>query len=217
VAWRETPTDRRSFALRVRAVRAVLTKDKHGKTLAIRGALWSAKASWQIQGETEARPSLFVTLLGHGDDEDDCADDLAWLKTQDPAFYGGLHFYTFDMTTFGSEPGRDGAHLLVLWRLAQQMLGVRYHEPSPRPLRRSAERQGLTDSGVVVVRLRRPEHVSQHGDPGEAHYSHRFIVSGHWRNQAVKGGHRLTWIAPYVKGDPELPLVVKPHVVVVDR
>jgi hypothetical protein len=170
-----------------------------------------------FQGETEARPSLLITLLGHGDDGDDCAGDLAWLKAEDPAFYGGLHFYDVYHWPFGEQPGlKDNAHLLVLWRLAQQMLGVRYHEPSPRPLRRSQERQGLTDSGVVV-RLRRPEHVSRHEDEGEARYSHRFIVSGHWRNQAVRDGHRLTWIAPYVKGDPDLPLVVKQRVVVVDR
>jgi hypothetical protein len=47
----------------------------------------------------------------------------------------------------------------------------------------------------------------------EANYSHRFIVSGHWRNQWYASGqvHRQIWISPYVKGPEDQPLVVRPR------
>lgn len=41
---------------------------------------------------------------------------------------------------------------------------------------------------------------------------HRFIVSGHWRGQAYGPNHserRRQWIAPFVKGPRDKPLVLK--------
>lgn len=43
-------------------------------------------------------------------------------------------------------------------------------------------------------------------------YDHRFIVSGHWREQAYGPNHserRRQWIAPFVKGPRDKPLVLK--------
>lgn len=67
-----------------------------------------------------------------------------------------------------------------------------------------------------MVTLRRKKAVDPHGmehevDHQPANYSHRFIVSGHWRNQWLPsvGLHRQQWIAPFVKGPDEAPLIVK--------
>jgi hypothetical protein len=66
----------------------------------------------------------------------------------------------------------------------------------------------------VIVRLRREAGDEPPGEEnGEANYSHRFIVSGHWRNQWYPSEklHRQIWISPYVKGPEDKPLIVRPR------
>jgi hypothetical protein len=82
-------------------------------------------------------------------------------------------------------------------------------------LRRSL-RSGLK-SEVVVVRLRRKSLDEPHEDNGEeggVAWSHRWLVSGHWRNQWLPSRtcHRLQWIHGYVKGPAHKALVVKDRV-----
>lgn len=97
-------------------------------------------------------------------------------------------------------------------RLSQQQIATRDELRPDRAERRRNQREGFHERDVVVVRLRR-ETNAPHDDhvPGEANYSHRFIVSGHWRNQwyAASGVHRQIFIAPFVKGDESLPLVIR--------
>ena len=57
-----------------------------------------------------------------------------------------------------------------------------------------------------------PERVTSDGVRKYRPYDHRFIVSGHWREQPCGPNHgerRRKWIAPYVKGPRDKPLVVK--------
>ena len=69
---------------------------------------------------------------------------------------------------------------------------------------------------VQVVQLRRAARPPQQGDgqqPEDAptkEWAHRWVVSGHWRNQACgpkSGDRRLTYILPYVKGPDDKPLL----------
>lgn len=50
-------------------------------------------------------------------------------------------------------------------------------------------------------------------EAGDGNYSHRWIVQGHWRNQPYKENgetvHKVIWIAPYVKGPDDKPLIFK--------
>lgn len=98
-------------------------------------------------------------------------------------------------------------------RLMQQQISARHPERPDRSQRRSAGRYGFPDREVVVVRLRREQAEPQEPSGESAHYSHRFIVGGHWRNQWYPASqvHRQIWISPYVKGDESLPLVVRPR------
>lgn len=67
---------------------------------------------------------------------------------------------------------------------------------------------------VRVIQLRRSErkHHDENESPEAAearHYSCRWVVSGHWRNQPFGIGHsqrRLIFISPYVKGPDNQPL-----------
>lgn len=73
---------------------------------------------------------------------------------------------------------------------------------------------------VTIVSLRRRHYVSDEEREAEAReYSHRWIVRGHMRNQAVgprnaEGGqrHERVYIAPYIKGPEDKPLVLKDRV-----
>jgi hypothetical protein len=73
---------------------------------------------------------------------------------------------------------------------------------------------------VTCASLRRVRYLSEAEREAEAReYSHRWIVRGHMRNQPVgprnaKGGqkHIRVWIAPYVKGPEDKPLILKDRV-----
>lgn len=74
---------------------------------------------------------------------------------------------------------------------------------------------------ISVLRLRRiqPNHEDEGTKDTESRaYSHRWIVSGHFRNQAVGQNwseHRVIWIPPYVVGPAGKPLVIKEKVTVI--
>jgi hypothetical protein len=102
----------------------------------------------------------------------------------------------------------------VFFRLVMQRIAdVSVLNPD-RATRKRAKRAGV-GSSVNVVRLRRPEHLS---DPGPDHHkvewSHQWIVSGHWRWQWYPSiqAHRQIWISPYVKGPEGKELIIKPRV-----
>jgi hypothetical protein len=97
------------------------------------------------------------------------------------------------------------------WRLMSQL--VMTPEPLPRQARRQRQRDERIDT-VKVLKLRRYRHRMDHESEGPGiEYSHRWVVEGHWRNQPygpkANPEYRQIWIAPYVKGPDDKPLVVK--------
>ena len=103
---------------------------------------------------------------------------------------------------------------LCFWTLCQQPLAVVERKPAERATRRRLEKSGspLDVSAIRVVELRRVVHKAT-TEPGAepVEWSHRWIVSGHWRNQWLpsQGRHRLQWIHSFVKGPDDKPLIVK--------
>lgn len=72
-------------------------------------------------------------------------------------------------------------------------------------------------AAVKVVELRRPPKGKHEGCGDAIEHSHRWIVSGHYRNQACGSGHRdrkRIWVPPFVKGPADKPLVKKDTVFV---
>lgn len=95
----------------------------------------------------------------------------------------------------------------------------------PRALRRLGVREGVlppspsTDGTINVVTLRREARaaVAAH-DQAEAEgraYRHQWWVSGHIRSQwyPSEQAHHLKWIAPYLKGPPDAPVLPKVYAV----
>lgn len=102
---------------------------------------------------------------------------------------------------------------IVLWTLIQQPLADVVDRPPPREHVRRAKKEGRTrpPSNIRIVNLRRAKGPSTPHPDVEHNWTHQWIVSGHWRNQwlASVKEHRLQWIAPYVKGPADKPLIVK--------
>ena len=83
-----------------------------------------------------------------------------------------------------------------------------------RPERRDVMRRKAVDLGeeITFVTLRRPE--PRPRKPSEENgssvdWKHRWIVSGHYRAQwfPSEAAHHVIWIAPYLKGPEDAPLV----------
>ena len=129
----------------------------------------------------------------------------------------------FGMTFDGNEVDENGDPTGAAWwwsviqttfRLMQQRIAHKGFMRPDRASRRDAKKLGLPDENeIVVVRLRREQGERNEPSGEEANYSHRFIVSGHWRNQwySREQLHRQIWISPFVKGPPDRPLIVRPR------
>lgn len=91
--------------------------------------------------------------------------------------------------------------------------GVVEHEiwEATRQLQRQARRKGGVLDPVTIVRLPKRHYVTDGDGHTLTEWSHRWMVTGHWRKQwyAKAEVHRPKWIAPYVKGPDDKPLLVK--------
>jgi hypothetical protein len=100
--------------------------------------------------------------------------------------------------------------LTAYWlMLGQTVADVREAE-IPRAFGKRAVRAGIP-ARVTVVQLRRNDQAARRDGETLVEWSRRWVVRGHWRNQACGAGrteHRLIWIAPFMKGPADRPLVV---------
>lgn len=113
----------------------------------------------------------------------------------------------------------DRGRLAALWTMAQQPRICPPTTTHPdRPTARRVKAAGLPPEAgdVRVIDLRRPSGATP-GSSSTVEYSHRWMVSGHWRNQWMPASktHRAQWIAPHVKGPEDKPLVVREDVRVI--
>lgn len=113
----------------------------------------------------------------------------------------------------------DARHLLSLWMLMKQRVAGATRVEASRSLRRRAVRTSPDFGVITVVDLRRqvvrdPDAPETEPGEGPPEWSHRWIVSGHWRRQYYPsdGVHRPIWIAPFVKGPEDAPLILKDRV-----
>ncbi|MFG2676997.1 hypothetical protein [Streptomyces sp. NPDC048445] len=106
------------------------------------------------------------------------------------------------------------AALASAWLLMQQPLLIdRTRERADKPTSRAYARDGLPTPDVTVVDLRRqytPQDQDPDADGNGRHYRHRWVVSGHWRNQAhgpEQSLRRQTWVPAHMKGPDGAPLL----------
>lgn len=104
--------------------------------------------------------------------------------------------------------------LAATWLLMQQpTLSERSIERPEKSVRSSLARAGMSDPEVSIIDLRRlyvPEDRDPGGESNGRAYRHRWVVSGHWRDQPYgpeRSLRRKTWIPAYVKGPDGAPLL----------
>jgi hypothetical protein len=94
---------------------------------------------------------------------------------------------------------------------AQANLAETEQQPTNRMERRRTERAGLPARDVRIVRLRRSIAADRDAEQTGAgrEWRHRWVVRGHWRNHWYPSisDHRPPWIAPYLKGPADAPLI----------
>jgi len=98
-------------------------------------------------------------------------------------------------------------YVLALWILLGQTVTSATEADIDRAARKRAGRAAIPPKVTVITLRRRASGQSE----GETHveWTHRWIVRGHWRNQYYpsENTNRLIWIAPYVKGPDDAPLI----------
>lgn len=113
------------------------------------------------------------------------------------------------------EGDTDSDHAAVLLTAAglaflDQRILVAPQERIDRHTRKRLEREGYQCEPLVrVVELRRKQAKSEHhGESDPVEWSHRWIVSGHWRQQWYPrlNANQPIWVMPYVKGPEDKPL-----------
>lgn len=109
------------------------------------------------------------------------------------------------------------ATLGATWILMQQPTMATPRTVSPKTTRKWVRKDAPSE--VTIIDLRRMQTVRE-DDEGAAgasgrEYTHRWVVRGHWRQQAHGPGRsqrRPTWIPSYIKGPDNAPLLRAEHV-----
>lgn len=122
-----------------------------------------------------------------------------------------------------AETGRRVRNLLYVWSQFIQTEILRPQKAEvPKQHDKLMVREGRPPARYTIVALRR---YAAHTRPeGEAQalidHQYRWLVRGHWRNQRVGEGRRLTrptWVTPHIRGPEDKPLIVNDKVTAVIR
>lgn len=117
--------------------------------------------------------------------------------------------------------GPDIAVTRFIWTLlgfVRQRIFTPISHSANRTAREQASRSHLEryeEVKVIVVRQRQGAEYRE-GEHYPVDWSHRWLVRGHWRNQACgpkREKRQTVWVTPYVKGPDDKPLVIKPAAV----
>lgn len=142
--------------------------------------------------------------------------------------YAAVNGLTMDEVMKGACDGAEVFYrrmLLSFFRLVFQRVSVPRREFMGRGAARRAERGGMAapDLGTItVIKLRREYgqvHAEEDHDPSTVDWSHRWMVSGHWRNQWYPslGRHQAKYIPAYIKGPQDKPFIAKDRIWSLER
>jgi hypothetical protein len=190
--------------------RPYMTNDIHDKQVSIRAINWHPMTFVMHQDEEDREGAtsrgILLAFYHHERDRDDYSMEG---PASPPWVLSHVMPWMFDMGDEGPKYASYalGMSLQVCWRLMQQQVSVSDQRLAGGQYGKRAIRANLPVKKVTVVTLRRArpdlDHASTHVE-----WTHRWVTSGHWRNQPYKVGYRLIWINPYVKGPPDKPLVI---------
>jgi hypothetical protein len=175
---------------------------------------------WTVEGDADDRMrlgSLSFQWVTHEED--------GTIGKQPVELFAGLHSAGDTLRTSlpGSPSMRDA--VLIVWMLASRslrMLESKVQSPTaglPPKAKQQLKRKPLRDETVTVVTLRRHVRAQvtqvQQAQASGRHLQHRFVVRGHWRQQAYgtnRSLRRRTYILPFVKGPADAPFMERERV-----
>lgn len=119
---------------------------------------------------------------------------------------------------FSDSPARNEVHnassaqcAVATWLLIGQSLATVTAAPDPRPVdARRLRRRGHPASSARIVSVTAATHPPAAVGAAGREYLHRWLVSGHWRQQPWGPGGRYRrpkWIEPHMKGPDGAPLL----------
>lgn len=211
----------------------IVVPDVHGKSLAVKALTWFHAAAYRGVGHhgfgvelpNPTRRGIISTLWTVPSDPRDHLHD-EWLELRETWRSKVGHVPQY-LPMFGSTWDYDDVPhlelnrlLLAFFRFVREPF-VDHRAIAPgRPTRRRANRAGLPSTdGVHVVQLRRRATTPTTPSDESVEWSHRWLVRGHWRMQPYPSEGRVApkWIASYIKGPDDKPLVVRDKVFEVRR
>jgi len=222
---------------------AFMGRDVNGKTIGWRVICWKTVDplvtftndeegaegyTYDTSYEGEREPGIRFMQISWTHDDDDWSDEYPELRDELRASgeqWGVAHATAIPLRYMSDEKEMSGegdrnASWLLFWRVMQKLMAEKIVQSEARvpgrPARRDAKRFELPPSILRVVELRRKRSNKEPDrENGSArHYTHRWIVRGHWRNQwyPSEGRHKQKYISEYVAGPEDLDLVVKTRV-----
>lgn len=126
-----------------------------------------------------------------------------------------------DLVDDGHCPDSLGQSIAAAWALmGQPGIADAQAQPAHADARRAYQRAGRPAPDVALVDLRRRPAQPRESDPaqdaGEGRtWRHRWVVSGHWRQQPYgprSALRRPTWVEAHVKGPDDAPLLTRVNV-----
>lgn len=197
-------------------------RDRRELEMPFRAIQWNPLIDVNGRGEPttldthqEVYSGVVITLYSHADDPDPDGNETQPRIASSPLameYVTTLRFNQQSKVYDSDNSIRDMlAHIKVFFRLCQQTIAVPRHERVARPVWKRARAHWKDIKTVVVFTLRRAKPPKYEGEEREVQWSHRWLVQGHWRNQFYPSEqvHRQIWIAPFVKGPDDKPLIFK--------
>lgn len=160
----------------------------------------------------------WTTLEGMVYIEGYCRGASVDVERENDSFFEPVRYFRGDASRFFDCEAQDvdePSHRLMQFLaaashlMANPAVSDRTRVAPKTPGARKAAKKGRT-TDVTIVDLRAPRHIET-GEASETGrvYTHRWIVRGHWRNQAHGKNHaqrRITWVPSYTKGPAGMPL-----------
>jgi hypothetical protein len=212
--------------------RPIRFPDIRNKFVANRAILWTPARYKSAENDTEAA-GILLFLFSHIDDDDDYwhkvnpnihlieSRELDHIYTSQMRRYflgtNNLILNHVEPWPFNRRPGIDDPRSLdpyvqTLWRLLAQTITTKTKSRASTPFRKRAAKATFPEKQITVVTLRRPRHApNEDYEPKNVDWTHRWLVSGHWRNQYFPSidMHRQIWVGSYVKGPDDKPLKIR--------
>jgi hypothetical protein len=224
----------------------LLVRDVRGKMMKGHWLVWGsamlkggerATVTWLFNDAIEDPDDVAYELVGQ--QQGNVTIDQAWLeRTYGRWQYIGCHVHTQEqrmgpayrepdevtranVLAAGNEPvpsTNTMRYVHAFWLLLNQTVTQTEDALLSRPQARRARRHRLPGR-VVVVTLRRRKQ-SEHVGETLVEWSHRWVVRGFWRWQPCGPGRserKRIWVAPFVKGPEDKPLIVSDKVYALHR